>query len=128
MVRKNLKSALSDSLKAEGEAVKNRFERAEAILGDSSSQSESTSDSASSHHQERTKPERVIRDSFTLPAADYGLIAAIRQRCLQQALNVTKSEVVRAGLQALSSLSERELLEVMNNLTKIKTGRPPKTK
>ena len=41
-----MKSALSASLKAEDEAFKSRFERAEAILGDTnSSQSEVTSDS-----------------------------------------------------------------------------------
>ena len=128
MVRKNMKSALSASLKAEDEAFKSRFERAEAILGDTnSSQSEVTSDSDPLSSQKLLKKERVIRDSFTLPEADHALIAAIKQRCLKGAVNVTKSEVVRAGLHALSSLPERELLEVMDNLTKVKTGRPPKT-
>ena len=74
--------------------------------------------------KEPSKKERVIRDSFTLPSRDYELITAVRQRCLNSAVNVNKSEVIRAGLHALMEMPEEDLLDLVNNLEKVKTGRP----
>jgi hypothetical protein len=48
--------------------------------------------------------EPVIRDAFTFPKADYDLIAGIRRRCLADGLAVTKSDVLRAGLQVLNKM------------------------
>jgi hypothetical protein len=116
MTRKNMKTALSASLKAEDEAVKSRFALAETLLGNRSEATVALVDQSSK--------DRVIRDSFTLPAADYELISAIRQRCLNTAVNVTKSEVIRAGLHALNQLPDKDLLQVIECLAKVKTGRP----
>ncbi len=122
-----MKSALTASLKAEDEAVKNRFEKAESLLGDSAeltSQPKVASATDERKEKKQVKPEKVIRDSFTLPSEDYELIAAIRQRCLNSALNVNKSEVIRAGLHFLNKVSDEELMQVFEGLEKIKTGRP----
>jgi hypothetical protein len=125
-----MKSALSASLKAEDEAVKSRFEKAESLLGERIQPNDSPSDSpllstpTMPDVKELPKKERVIRDSFTLPSGDYDLIAAIRQRCLGSAVNVTKSEVIRAGLHALIEMPEEDLLKLVSNLEKVKTGRP----
>ena len=118
-----MKSALSASLKAEDEAVRNRFEKAESLLGEKPQVSD---EPASTAHvvQESPKKERVIRDSFTLPSGDYELIAAVRQRCLKSAININKSEVIRAGLHALMEMPEEALAELVNNLEKVKPGRP----
>jgi hypothetical protein len=130
MTRKSIKSALNASLKAEDEAVKSRFEKAESLLGERTQPDDSPSDSPLPSTptvpdvKEQPKKERVIRDSFTLPSGDYDLIAAIRQRCLGSAVNVTKSEVVRAGLHALMEMPEEDLLRLIGNLEKVKTGRP----
>lgn len=123
MTRKSMKSALSASLKAEDEAVRNRFEKAESLLGEKPQVSDEL---ASTAHvvQEPPKKERVIRDSFTLPTGDYELIAAVRQRCLKSAININKSEVIRAGLHALMEMPEVALAELVNNLEKVKPGRP----
>ncbi len=79
--------------------------------------------------KERTKPKKekklkVIRDSFTLPADDYGRLSELKQVCLKDGLHVKKSELVRAGLRLLSGLDRTELLAAMEALDKIKTGRP----
>lgn len=116
MTKKDIKTALSASLKAEDEAVKSRFELAETLLGNRSE--------ATIAEVNQSSFDRVIRDSFTLPAKDYELISKIRQRCLQAAVNVTKSEVIRAGLHALNQLPDKDLLQVIESLTKVKTGRP----
>ncbi len=69
---------------------------------------------------------KVVRDSFTMPQADYDIIADIKQKALKSGLHVKKSELLRAGLQALSKLNTSQLKQAMNSLEKIKTGRPKK--
>ncbi len=69
---------------------------------------------------------KVVRDSFTMPQADYGLIADIKLKALKSGLHVKKSELLRAGLQALSKLNTAQLKQAVNSLEKIKTGRPKK--
>ena len=124
MARKSMKDALGATLKAEEQAVQNRFERAEAVL--SERESKATKPRPSKRVEKPPEPviERVIRDSFTLPTTDYLLIAKLKQRCLSAGVNVSKSETIRAGLKALDEMPDSALLKVIERLTKIKTGRP----
>ena len=69
---------------------------------------------------------KVVRDSFTMPQDEYRKIAEIKEACLEQGLHVKKSEVLRAGLQALAKLGAAQLKNALGNLEKIKTGRPKK--
>ncbi|MBU0620536.1 MAG: hypothetical protein KJ795_01690 [Gammaproteobacteria bacterium] len=69
---------------------------------------------------------KVVRDSFSMPQADYDLIAALKQKALQGGLHVKKSELLRASLQVLSKLSVAQLKRAVAGLEKIKTGRPKK--
>jgi hypothetical protein len=69
---------------------------------------------------------KVVRDSFTMPQADYDLIAALKQKALKADLHVKKSELLRASLQALSKLTVVQLKRALSGLEKIKTGRPKK--
>lgn len=128
MTKKSIKSALASSLKAEDEAVRNRFEKAESLLALQAHQT-SSQPTDEPHHQSQevvqaVQTQKVIRDSFTLPSGDYELISTIRQRCLKSAVNATKSEVIRAGLYILQSLSDEELVQAIESLEKVKTGRP----
>ena len=75
---------------------------------------------------EKERKVKVVRDSFTMPQNEYQKIADIKESCLEQGLRVKKSEVLRAGLQALSKLGTAQLKSALNSLTKIKTGRPKK--
>ncbi|MFZ2162212.1 MAG: hypothetical protein WAW02_08350 [Sideroxyarcus sp.] len=69
---------------------------------------------------------KVVRDSFTMPQADYDLISALKQKALKAGLHVKKSELLRASLQALSKLTIVQLKRSLSGLEKIKTGRPKK--
>lgn len=69
---------------------------------------------------------KVVRDSFTMPHEEYQKIAEIKAACLKAKLHVKKSEVLRAGLKALSEFDTARLTLVMKSLEKIKTGRPNK--
>lgn len=69
---------------------------------------------------------KVVRDSFTMPQDEYQKIAQIKEACLEAGLQVKKSEVLRAGLKALTSMSPVQLKRALAGLEKIKTGRPKK--
>lgn len=70
---------------------------------------------------------KVVRDSFTMPKTDYEKIATLKQACLKAGLYVKKSELLRAGLHAISSLSVAQLKLAIGKLAEIKTGRPKKS-
>ncbi len=67
---------------------------------------------------------KVVRDSFTMPQPEYQKIADLKEACLKMGLHVRKSEVLRAGLQALTALSVAQLKSALAKLDKIPTGRP----
>jgi hypothetical protein len=70
-------------------------------------------------------PGKVVRDSFTMPAADYERIGALKQRCLGLGLAMKKSELLRAGLAVLERLRDEDLAGVAAAVESVKTGRPP---
>jgi hypothetical protein len=124
MARKNMKDALTSSLQAEDAAVKSRFDRAESLLGDRPGESPTPLPSITAPLPQEESAPKVVRDSFTIPASDYELIALIRQRCLSSATSVNKGEVIRAGLHALRQMTDEQLLQIIEGLEKVKTGRP----
>jgi hypothetical protein len=72
------------------------------------------------------KKQKVIRDSFTMPKADYDRIAQLKEICLNEGVQVKKSELLRAGLNALHALPVSKLLTVVASVETVKTGRPAK--
>ena len=67
-----------------------------------------------------------MRDSFTMPQADFALIQQLKDRALGFKRATKKSELLRAGLQALAALGDAQLRTLLNSLTALKTGRPKK--
>jgi hypothetical protein len=61
-----------------------------------------------------------------MPADDYGRIGELKSRCIRLGFAVKKSELLRAGLQALTRISDDDLAKVVSALENVKTGRPPK--
>jgi hypothetical protein len=72
------------------------------------------------------KKQKVIRDSFTMPKSDYERIAQLKQLCLEAGIQVKKSELLRAGLNALHALPVSKLLAIVGAVETVKTGRPAK--
>jgi hypothetical protein len=68
--------------------------------------------------------EKVIRDTFTFPPSDHKRIKAVIQEGLQAAIQVNKSEVIRAGLIALQELSAEKRRALLASVEKMKPGRP----
>lgn len=69
---------------------------------------------------------KLVRDSFTMPRADFDLIAALKDRALNFKRPTKKSELLRAGLHVLSALNDAQLRISLEQLTRLKPGRPAK--
>jgi hypothetical protein len=67
---------------------------------------------------------KLVRDSFTMPQADFDLIAKLKARTLAFARPTKKSELLRAGLAALQALDDPHLELALAALVPLKPGRP----
>jgi len=67
---------------------------------------------------------KVIRDSFTMPEADFAIIDRIKLRAIEWKQPVKKSEVLRAALYALGALPDAQVKKLLSGLTPVKKGRP----
>jgi hypothetical protein len=70
--------------------------------------------------------QKLVRDSFTMPRGDFGLINTLKDRALTFRRPTKKSELLRAGLHALAALPDAKLKLVLDGLVPLKTGRPKK--
>lgn len=73
---------------------------------------------------EKIKKPKLIRDSFTIPKAEYVVIEALKERAGKLARAAKKSELLRAGVKALAAMSDTNFLIALNAVPTIKTGRP----
>jgi hypothetical protein len=69
---------------------------------------------------------KLVRDSFTMPQADFDLVAALKERALAFRRPTKKSELLRAGLHALQALDDKHLHVALEALIPLKPGRPKK--
>src|SRR4051794_26221903 len=103
---RDIRSALGSSLRAEENRVADRkldrFARAEAVMEASGAGKVEAPEIPPVEHQ------RVIRDSFSLPANDYAFIQTLQERGLKAGVHATKSELVRAGLRMLLEMKDGE--------------------
>jgi hypothetical protein len=67
---------------------------------------------------------KLVRDSFTMPQADYDLISILKTRAVALRRPAKKSELLRAGLHSLQALADAQLLAALEALMPIKAGRP----
>jgi len=69
---------------------------------------------------------KLVRDSFTMPQADFDLVATLKARALDFKRPTKKSELLRAGLQALARMDAATLRQALDSLAPLKPGRPKK--
>lgn len=74
----------------------------------------------------KEKKLKVVRDSYTIPKAEYAQLGELKKRALALGLSAKKSEVLRAGLMLLSQQSDTQLKSSLSKVPAIKTGRPAK--
>ena len=74
----------------------------------------------------KPKKPKLVRDSFTIPKAEYLVLADLKARANKLASPAKKSELLRAGIKALAAMSDAALLAALKAVHAIKTGRPAK--
>jgi len=76
--------------------------------------------------EKTTKPKKpkLVRDSFTIPKAEYVVLEELKHRAEKLTRPVKKSELIRASIKVLASLSGAAFLTALNQVPTIKTGRP----
>lgn len=71
---------------------------------------------------------KVVRDSFSFPEQDYHKISELKKICLSAGVHVKKGELLRAGLNLLTEMTLAELLQAVEKIERVKTGRPKQDK
>lgn len=74
----------------------------------------------------KIKKPKLVRDSFTIPKAEYAVLDELKARAAKLGRPAKKSEVLRAGLKALAVMSDSALATCLQSVPAIKTGRPAK--
>ncbi|CAN7649325.1 hypothetical protein LJR066_004946 [Acidovorax sp. LjRoot66] len=72
----------------------------------------------------KAKKPKLVRDSFTIPKDEYAVVETLKQRAAALAQPAKKSELLRAGLKLLTTLSDTALRSALQAVPSIKTGRP----
>ena len=67
---------------------------------------------------------KLVRDSFTMPRDEFELIAKLKARAVDFKRPAKKSELLRAGLQVLAALPDKQLLDALEALRPLKARRP----
>ncbi len=70
------------------------------------------------------KKPKLVRDSFTMPKDEYQAIDGLKQRANSLQRSVKKSELLRAGIMALSAMDDKNLVAILARVPALKTGRP----
>jgi hypothetical protein len=72
----------------------------------------------------KIKKTKLVRDSFTIPKDEYVALQNLKERAVQLGRSVKKGELLRAGLLALSTMSDAAFLATLATVPALKTGRP----
>jgi hypothetical protein len=67
---------------------------------------------------------KLVRDSFTIPKSEYSVLEGLKFRAARLSRPVKKSELLRAGIAALNSMTDKAFLAVLSGVPSLKTGRP----
>lgn len=72
----------------------------------------------------KPKKAKLVRDSFTIPKAEYNVLEGLKLRSIKMGKPAKKSEILRAGIKALAAMSDNALAAALVAVPTIKTGRP----
>lgn len=74
----------------------------------------------------KAKKPKLVRDSFTIPKAEFNVFDELKTRAGKLGNSTKKSELIRAGIKALASMADAAFLLALKAVPAIKTGRPAK--
>jgi hypothetical protein len=68
--------------------------------------------------------QKLVRDSFTMPKREYEALSALKLRLMTLSHSIKKGELLRAGVSALTTMSDSQLIATIGRVPRLKTGRP----
>jgi NDP-sugar pyrophosphorylase family protein len=74
----------------------------------------------------KVKKDVLVRDSFTMPQSEYQVLSLVKKACLQNGVEIKKSELLRIAVVQLAGLSVTKIATLQKGLNKIQAGRPKK--
>lgn len=75
---------------------------------------------------DKPKKPKLVRDSFTIPKGEYAVLQTLKDRAAAAGSPAKKSELLRAGIQALAAMQDGAFLAAVAAVPALKTGRPAK--
>jgi hypothetical protein len=78
--------------------------------------------------KEKARKAKLVRDSFTMPEAEYAVLGAVKKACLKAGFEAKKSQLLRVGVALLQSIETAKLKTLLATLPPLKAGRPKKEK
>jgi len=75
---------------------------------------------------DKARKPKLVRDSFTIPKEEYAVLDMLKERAAKLGRPTKKSEVLRAGVQALAAMPDSAFLASVGAVPALKTGRPAK--
>jgi hypothetical protein len=76
----------------------------------------------------KAKKQKLVRDSFTMPEAEYEALAEMKKSCIKAGVAVKKSELLRVAVSLLRKMDVAQIEQALGTLTPVKAGRPSKQK
>jgi hypothetical protein len=74
----------------------------------------------------KEKKLKMVRDSISIPKAEYLALEAMKLRAVKLTTPVKKTELIRAGIKALAALPDAAFVAAIRAVPSLKTGRPAK--
>lgn len=73
----------------------------------------------------KPKKPKLVRDSFTIPKTEYAVLEELKVRAARLGHPAKKSEVLRAGVQALAAMADAAFLSTVGKLAPAKPAVKP---
>jgi len=77
---------------------------------------------------DKPRKPKLVRDSFTIPKAEYMVLQDLKLRAARSGAAAKKSEILRAGVTALAAMNDAAFSAALRAVPPLKTGRPAKDK
>ena len=75
----------------------------------------------------KAKKTKMVRDSLTMPKAEYEVLDLLKTRAATLQTHIKKTELIRAGIKALAAMTDASFLAAIKAVPSLKTGRPKKS-
>jgi hypothetical protein len=75
---------------------------------------------------EKVKKAKLVRDSLTMPKAEYEVLESLKLRAIKLGYPIKKTELIRAGIKSIAAMSDAAFLAAIKAVPSLKTGRPNK--